>query len=73
MAASGDGPVVNVDGEVERVGLTGVNWESSLMVLKFLGEKNQGFTSDAVRAINYATMMRTKFGVNVRVTNNSWG
>src|SRR5262249_35019549 len=26
-----------------------------------------------VRALNYATMMRSNYGVNVRVTSNSWG
>jgi subtilisin family serine protease len=34
-------------------GVTGVNWQADLMVLKFLGT-NGGFTSDAVEAINYA-------------------
>ena len=54
-------------------GVTGVNWSSSIMGLKFLSESGSGYTSDAVRAINYATMMRTSYGVNIRVTNNSWG
>ena len=54
-------------------GIAGVNWDSSIMVLKFLDENNTGHTSNAIAAVNYATMMRTEFGVNVRVTNNSWG
>ena len=54
-------------------GITGVNWSSSIMGLKFLSAGGSGYTSDAVRAVNYATMMRTTYGVNVRVTNNSWG
>ena len=54
-------------------GVTGVNWSSSIMGLKFLSESGSGYSSDAVRAVNYATMMRTNYGVNVRVTNNSWG
>ncbi|MHC4176687.1 MAG: S8 family serine peptidase [Planctomycetota bacterium] len=54
-------------------GVTGVNWSSSIMGLKFLSAGGSGYTSDAVRAVNYATMMRTSYGVNVRVTNNSWG
>ena len=32
------------------------------MALKFLDENNVGRTSDAIRAINYATMMRAEFG-----------
>ena len=54
-------------------GVAGVNWSSSIMGLKFLSASGRGYLSDAVQAINYATMMRTEYGVNVRVTNNSWG
>src|SRR5205814_2362446 len=32
-----------------------------------------GSTADAIRAVNYATMMKSTYGVNVRVTSNSWG
>ena len=55
------------------LGVTGINWSSSIMALKFLDSDGTGYLSDAVRAINYATMMRTQYGVNVRVMNNSWG
>ena len=54
-------------------GVTGINWRSSLMALKFLDGSNQGLTSDAVLAVNYATMMRAQYGENVRVLNASWG
>jgi subtilisin family serine protease len=54
-------------------GVAGVNWTSSVMALKFLDADGSGYLSDAIRAVNYATMMRTKYGVNVRVMNNSWG
>ncbi len=55
------------------LGVAGVNWEVSLMGLKFLDAAGSGATSDAIQAINYATMMRTQYGQNVRVTSNSWG
>jgi len=55
------------------IGVTGVNWEVSLMGLKFLSDSGSGSTSAAIQAINYATMMRTQYGQNIRVTNNSWG
>lgn len=55
------------------VGVVGVSWDVSLMGLKFLDADGSGSTADAVRAINYATMMRNQFGHNIRVTNNSWG
>ncbi|MCY2990669.1 MAG: S8 family serine peptidase [Planctomycetota bacterium] len=54
-------------------GVSGINWRSSLMALKFLDSSNQGLISDAVLAVNYATMMRTEHGENVRVLNASWG
>jgi subtilisin family serine protease len=55
------------------VGVAGVNWSGSIMALKFLRADGSGTTSDAIRAINYATMQRVRFGVNVRVINMSWG
>ncbi|MGQ9573785.1 MAG: S8 family serine peptidase [Thermoguttaceae bacterium] len=54
-------------------GVAGINWSGSVMALKFLDSTGSGYTSDALRAINYATMMRTRYGVNVRVMNHSWG
>ena len=35
------------------VGVVGVNWSASIMALKFLDDGGSGYTSDAVRAINY--------------------
>jgi subtilisin family serine protease len=55
------------------LGIVGVNWSVSIMALKCLDANGYGYVSDAVRAVNYATMMRTSYGVNVRVMNNSWG
>ena len=54
-------------------GVVGVNWQVSLMALKFLGADGSGTTSAAIAALNYATMMRQTHGVNVVATNNSWG
>ena len=54
------------------VGVTGVNWNVTIMPLKFLDANGDGYTSDAIRAINYAMMERTEYGVNVRVINASW-
>jgi hypothetical protein len=49
------------------VGIVGVNWEVSLVPLKFLDLNGSGSLADAVKAIEYATMM------NIPITNNSWG
>jgi subtilisin family serine protease len=54
-------------------GVVGVNWQVSIMALKFLSGTGSGSTSGAIGAINYATRMRRDFGVNVVATNNSWG
>ena len=55
------------------VGIAGVDWSASIMPLVFINSGGWGWLSDAVSAIDYATMMRVDLGVNVRVTNNSWG
>jgi subtilisin family serine protease len=55
------------------VGVVGVNWQVSIMALKFLSGSGSGSTSGAIGAINYATRMKRDFGVNVVATNNSWG
>ncbi len=49
------------------VGITGINWEVRMVGLKFLSGAGSGALSDAVKAIEYATMM------NIPITNNSWG
>jgi len=48
-------------------GVVGVNWNVSMVGLKFLGGSGGGYLSDAVKAISYAT----KIGVDL--TSNSWG
>jgi len=53
-------------------GVVGVNWNVQIMPIKFLGAGGSGSTSAAVQAVNYATLMRNR-GVNVVLTNNSWG
>ena len=53
-------------------GVTGVSWHSQIMPLKFLDATGFGTTADAVAALDYATGMCQR-GVNIRMTNNSWG
>ena len=54
------------------VGVTGVSWNSQIMPLKFLDSTGTGTTAGAVAALSYATAMCNN-GVNIRLTNNSWG
>ena len=75
MDSNGHGTFVA--GEIGAVGnngagVTGVDWNVTIMPLEFLDADGGGYTSDAIRAINYATMQRTEYGVNVRVINASW-
>jgi subtilisin family serine protease len=55
------------------VGVVGVNWQVSMMAMKFMGASNTGPLSAAISSLNYVTMMRRDHGVNVVATNNSWG
>ena len=49
------------------IGVAGVNWQVSLVPLKFLDNTGQGYISDALAASDYATKMK------FFATNNSWG
>jgi subtilisin family serine protease len=53
-------------------GVVGVNWNVTLISGKFLGRKG-GTTAAAVKAIDYFTDLKTKQGLNIVATNNSWG
>jgi subtilisin family serine protease len=63
--------IIGADGN-NGAGIAGVAWNVSIMPLKFMDANGDGNTSDAIRAINYAVMMRTQYNVNVRVINASW-
>jgi subtilisin family serine protease len=58
-------------------GVIGVNWNASVMGLKFLDSTGTGSTSDAVNAIEFAIQAKAAFAAtgraNVRVLSNSWG
>ncbi len=55
-----------------QIGVTGVNWSTRIMALKFMDQTGSGWTSDAVECLNYVLMMRNR-GVSVQVINSSWG
>ncbi|MFL6278892.1 MAG: FG-GAP-like repeat-containing protein, partial [Vicinamibacterales bacterium] len=55
-----------------NVGVTGVNWTTSIMALKFIAADGYGTTADAIAAIDFAVQAKID-GVNVRVLSNSWG
>ena len=53
-------------------GVTGVNWSTSIMGLKFIDSTGSGTTANAIKAIDFAIQAKER-GVNVRVLNASWG
>lgn len=55
------------------IGGAGVNWTTNIISAKFIGPGGTGTAANAIAAINYATMLRTKMGLNIVATNNSWG
>ncbi len=63
------------------VGVVGVNWQTSLMSLRFISEAaNSGTEADAIRAYNYVKQMRDLWsssahtkGADVRAVNASYG
>lgn len=54
------------------IGVVGVNWNVSIISAKFLGAGG-GTTANAVKAIDYITNLKTRHGLNIVATNNSWG
>ncbi len=54
------------------IGVAGVVWNVKMISGKFLG-RNGGTTANAIRAIDYFTDLKTRHGLNIVATNNSWG
>ena len=55
------------------LGVAGINWNVSLMTLKFMDDKGVGDTGGAIAAMNYISMMKNNYHINVVVANASWG
>ncbi|MDF1504260.1 S8 family peptidase [Roseisolibacter sp. H3M3-2] len=53
-------------------GVAGVCWKVKLMNAKFLGSRG-GTTANAVKAVDYFTDLKTRHGINLVATSNSWG
>ena len=58
-------------------GVVGVSHTARIMGLKFLNAQGTGTIADAIKAIEFAIQVKSKFaatkGANLRVLNNSWG
>ncbi len=53
-------------------GVAGVNWNVTMIPAKFLGRRG-GTTANAIKAVDYLTDLKTRHGINLVATNNSWG
>jgi subtilisin family serine protease len=53
-------------------GVVGVNWSVKMISCKFLGSSG-GTTANAIKAVDYVTDLKTRAGLNIVATNNSWG
>lgn len=53
-------------------GVAGVCWNVKLLNAKFLGKRG-GTTANAVKAVDYFTDLKTRHGMKLVATNNSWG
>ena len=75
-AASADYHGTHVAGTIGAAGsngegTVGVNWAVTMIPAKFI--HGEGFVSGAVAALDYLTDLKTRHGLNIVATNNSWG
>ncbi len=61
-----------IGAEANGSGVVGINWNVKLISAKFLGASG-GTTANAVKAVDYITDLKTRHGLNIVATNNSWG
>lgn len=53
-------------------GVAGVNWQVTMISLKFLGASG-GYTSGAIAAVDYLNDLKSRHGLNIIASSNSWG
>ena len=61
-----------IGAERNGTGVVGVNYNVKIISAKFLG-RNGGTTANAIKAVDYITDLKTRHGLNIVATNNSWG
>jgi subtilisin family serine protease len=65
------GTIAGVGGN--GTGVAGVCWSGVKLISgKFLGRRG-GTTANAIKAVDYFTDLKTRHGLNIVATNNSWG
>ena len=53
-------------------GVAGVTWNSKILACKFINSSGDGTDADAIGCFDYIVALKRQ-GVNIRVSNNSWG
>lgn len=53
-------------------GVAGMNWNITIISAKFLGRRG-GTTANAVKAVDYLNDLKSRHGMNLVASNNSWG
>ncbi len=74
---AGDDHGTHVAGTIGAVGgngkgVAGVSWNVKMISAKFLGPAG-GTTANAIKSVDYITDLKTRHGLNIAATNNSWG
>lgn len=74
---TGDDHGTHVAGTIGAVGgngagVAGVLWNVRMIGAKFLGKRG-GTTANAIKAVDYFTDLKSRHGLNIVATNNSWG
>lgn len=65
------GTIAGVGGN--GIGVAGVCWSGVKLISgRFLGRRG-GTTANAIKAVDYFTDLKTRHGLNIVATNNSWG
>lgn len=54
------------------LGVAGVCWNVKMIPVKFLG-RNGGTTANAIKAVNYLNDLKSRHGIRLVASNNSWG
>ena len=54
------------------IGVAGVSWHVKMITAKFLGRRG-GTTANAILSVDYITDLKTRHGLRIVGTNNSWG
>jgi subtilisin family serine protease len=74
---AGDDHGTHVAGTIGAVGgngkgVAGMVWKVKFLNAKFLGNRG-GTTANAIKAVDYFTDLKSRHGLNIVATNNSWG